>query len=154
MNEMENILTQLFQDKPIAGEALQSIRQGVMSQILASPVDFRQKVLVAQRRKWGIFFLGILSALSLGYFLLISLAGSWLDKVFAYANAWIAKILPAGGFLASQWEWLNGKWETLGNMRIGLELLWQQYSYSIIGILFAWVLFEGLRDKIVLKEQK
>ena len=154
MDEMENILTQLFQDKPIPGDALQGMRQGVMSQILASPMDFREKLLVAQRRKWGMIFLGILSVLSLGYFLLITLAGSWLDKAFSYTSVWIARILPAGGFLANQWEWLNGKWEALGSLSIGLELLWQQYSYSIIGILFAWVLFEGLRDKIVLKEQK
>lgn len=154
MNEMDDMLTQLFQDKPIAQESLGQLRMGVMDQILSAPIDFQERISVAQRRKWGYVFLGILSMFSLSFFLLAWFAGPWLQSGLSQLSTWIVTYVPALGVFAKGWEWLVEKWLLLTHLRIGLELLWNQYAFSIMGILLVWVLFDGMRDKLILREQK
>lgn len=154
MNEMDDMLTQLFRDKPIDQESLGKLRMGVMDQILAAPMDFQERISIAQRRKWGYVFLGILSTFSLSFFLLTWFAGPWLQKGLSQISTWIVAYLPVLGVFAKGWEWLVEKWVFLTHLRIGLELLWNQYAFSIMGILLVWVLFDGMRDKLILREQK
>ncbi len=154
MNEMDDMLTQLFQDKPIPQESLGKLRMGVMDQILSAPIDFQERISIAQRRKWGYVFLGILSTFSLSFFLLTWFAGPWLQKGLIQISTWIVTYVPALGVFIKGWEWLVGKWVLLTHLRIGLELLWNQYAFSVMGILLVWVLFDGMRDKLILREQK
>lgn len=154
MNEMDDMLSQLFQDKPIAQESLRSMRKGVMDQILSVPINFQEKLLVAQRRKWGFVLLGVLSILSLSFFLLTWFAGPWLQKGLSLVSPWIMTNVPALGVFVNGWEWIVEKWVLLTQLKIGLEFLWHQYAISIMGVMFAWVLFEGMHDKMILREQK
>jgi hypothetical protein len=151
---MDDMLTQLFRDKPIDQESLGKLRMGVMDQILAAPLDFQERISIAQRRKWGYVFLGILSTFSLSFFLLTWFAGPWLQKGLSQLSTWIVTYVPVLGVFANGWEWLVEKWILLTHLRIGLELLWNQYAFSIMGILLVWVLFDGMRDKLILREQK
>lgn len=154
MNEMDDILTQLFQDKPVAQESLGTLRKGIMDQILSAPIDFQERILMAQRRKWGYVLLGILSAFSLTFFLITWFAGPWLQKGLNLVSSWLMINVPALGVFANGWEWLVEKWVLLTRLKIGLELLWNQYAFSIMGILLVWVLFDGMREKMSLREQK
>lgn len=81
MNEMDDTLNQLFQDKPIAQESLRSFQDCVMNQILAHPVDFRAEILRTQRQKWGLFILSILLLTGVGILFTAWFAGAWLQPV-------------------------------------------------------------------------
>ena len=154
MNEMDDMLTQLFRDKPIAPDALLTMRKGVMDQILSAPIDFQEKLSIAQRRKWGFVFLGVLSLLSLSIFLVMWLAGPWLQKGLSLVSSWVVTNVPALVAFVSGWEWFAEKWVALTHLIIGLEFFWNQYAFSIMGILLVWVLFDGMREKMSLREQK
>jgi hypothetical protein len=153
MNGMEDMLNQLFRDKPIAQESLWSMRDGIMDQILSNPVNFQEKILIAQRRKWGIILLGVLSFLGTGLFLLTWLAGDWLKNGLGQITAWILTNVPGLGVFVEGWKWFVEKWILLTHLKTGIELLWQQYAYSIMGIILVWVVFEGMRGKMMFKER-
>lgn len=154
MNEMDDMLSQLFQDKVIAQDSLLTMRKGVMDRILSAPIDFQEKLLIAQRRKWGFVFLGLLSLLSLSVFLITWFAGPWLQKGLSLIFTWIVTNVPALVVFMKGWEWWVEKWVVLTHLKIGLEFFWNQYAFSIMGILLVWVLFDGMRDKMSLREQK
>lgn len=154
MNEMDDMLTQLFRDKPIAQESLLTMRKGVMDQILSAPIDFQEKLSIAQRRKWGFVFLGVLSLLSVSFFLVTWFAGPWLQQGLSLVSSWIVTNVPALVVFVNGWEWLVEKWVVLTHLIIGLEFFWNQYAFSIMGILLVWVLFDETREKMSLREQK
>lgn len=135
MNGTDTMWTQLFQEKPINEASLGNLKTGVMTQVLASPIDFQAKILVAQRRKWGVFLLVVLLAAGLGSFGLIWFEGEWLLSLISHAP-----------------EWFRQQGRLLSQLILGLEYLWQQYVWPFVGIAFAWVLFDGIRHKMQVKE--
>lgn len=147
MKEMDDLLKSVFQDKPIAQEPLQGMQARIMEQILASPVDFQEKLLVRQRRKWGTIFLSGLFALSLSIFLINWFLGPWLGGGLKLFVLWLAAHIPMLAWLQNRWDWFLDTLTILSNLKIGYQFLWQQYGLAVMGILSSWVLFEGIRDK-------
>lgn len=135
MRETDNLWTQLFQDEPIKEISLRNLQTGVMSQILANPIDFQAKILMAQRRKWGLALLIVLFAAGFGLFGLIWFGGDWLFNVMRLAL-----------------EEFQQKWILLSRLKLGLEFLWQQYVWSVMGFALVWVLFDGMRHKMLVKD--
>lgn len=135
MRETDNLWTQLFQDEPIKEISLRNLQTGVMSQILANPIDFQAKILMAQRRKWGLALLIVLFAAGFGLFGLIWFGGDWLFNVMRLAL-----------------EGFQQKWILLSRIKLGLEFLWQQYVWSVMGFALVWVLFDGMRHKMLVKD--
>lgn len=135
MNETDNLWAQLFQDEPVNEVSLQNLKMGVMTQILASPIDFQAKILMAQRRKWGIALLAVLLATGLSFFGLIWFEGDWLLRLISHAPGWFLQ---------------QGK--LLSQLIVGFEYLRQQYVWSFLGIASAWVLFDGIRHKMLVEE--
>lgn len=135
MNEMDNLWVQLFQDEPLNEASLQNLKTGVMTQILAHPIDFQAKILMAQRRKWGAVLLAVLLAAGLGVFSLIWFKGEWLLSLIRYAPGWILQ-----------------QEKLLSQLIIGFEYLWQLYAWPFLGMAIAWVLFDGIRHKMLVRE--
>jgi hypothetical protein len=154
MNQIDDMLTQLFHDKPIAQESLLKLHNGVMDQILAVPIDFKEKTLLAQRRKWGFILLSILTSFGLGLLLLTWLAGPWFETELTMAVAWIITNIPELDKYSGGFEWLSEKWTILSHLMTGVKYIWQQYAISIMGIILVWVMFEGIRAKQFLREQR
>lgn len=148
MKEMDEMLKQIFQDKPIAQESLQRMNVGLMHQILANPVDFQEKRLVAQRRKAGFIFLGSVIVLSVGFFLFNWFFGPWLGEGLSNLALWLVANVPILGWFQDRWDWFFDTITILFNIKLGYQVLWGQYGLAIMGILFSWVLFEGIRDKL------
>ncbi|AGA68086.1 hypothetical protein Desdi_0553 [Desulfitobacterium dichloroeliminans LMG P-21439] len=148
MKEMDDMLKQVFQDKPIAQESLQRMSSGIMDQILAAPMNFQEQRLLAQRRKVGFIFLGTVVTLSFSLFLLNWFLGPWLSEGLKTIGLWLTANVPFLGYFLGRWDWLIDTIEILANIKLGFEFLWGQYGFSIMGILFVWVLFEGLRSKL------
>ncbi|WP_019849435.1 hypothetical protein [Desulfitobacterium sp. PCE1] len=146
MKEMDDILKSVFHDKPIAQEPLQGMRMRIMDQILAAPVDFREKRLAMQRRKWGIIFLSAFFVLSLSLFLINWFLGSWLGGGLNTLVLWLTANIPILAWFQDRWVWLFDTLTILSNLKLGYQFLWQQYGLAVMGILFSWVLFEGIRD--------
>lgn len=151
MKEMDEMLKELFRNEPIAQEPLQKMNATIMEQILACPMDFEEKRSLAQRRKWGKIFLTTVLTLSLSFFLLNWFFGPWLRTGLYNGIAWLAGQIPTLAWILGRWDWLFDKWEVLANLKIGFQFLWGQYGLAIMGILFAWVLFEGIKGNIVVK---
>lgn len=135
MRETDNLWTQLFQDEPIKEISLRNLQTGVMSQILANPIDFQAKILMAQRRKWGLALLVVLFTAGFGLFGLVWFGGDWLFNVMRLAL-----------------EGFQQKWILLSRIKLGLEFLWQQYVWSVMGFALVWVLFDGMRHKMLVKD--
>lgn len=135
MRETDNLWTQLFQDEPIKEISLRNLQTGVMSQILANPIDFQAKILMAQRRKWGLALLIVLFIAGLGLFGLVWFGGDWLFNVMRLAL-----------------EGFQQKWILFSRIKLGLEFLWQQYVWSVMGFASVWVLFDGIRHKMLVKD--
>lgn len=147
MNDMDNRLSQLFQDEPIAQESLGAFHEGIMNQILMNPVNFQEEILRAERRKWGFVFLSILLTLGLGIFLILWFAKDWLVQTISPVVLWVGTSIPGFGALMEIGQGLLEKWMLLIQLKAGAETLWNQYAFSIVGILLVWVLFEGARSK-------
>lgn len=135
MNKTDLLWGQIFEEEPINAASLQSLKNGVMAQIFAHPTDFQTKLLIAQRRKWGAILLAVLMIVGLGVFSLIWFKGEWLLSLVIYAP----------GRLFEQ-----GK--RLSQLMIGIEFLWQIYVWPFLGIAISWVLFDGIRHKMAIKE--
>lgn len=135
MNEMENLWAQLFQEEPICEASLQNVKTGVMTQILDHPIDFQAKILMAQRRKWGAVLLAALMVAGLGVFSLLWFQGEWFLSMIGYVLGWLLQ----QGKLFSQ-------------LIIGVEYLWQLYVWPFLGVAIAWVLFDGIRNKMLIRE--
>ncbi|MGE4274319.1 MAG: hypothetical protein AB7E31_15895 [Desulfitobacterium sp.] len=148
MKEMDDMLKQLFPDKPIAQESLQRMSSGIMDQILAAPINFQEQRLVAQRRKGGFIFLTIIVTLSFSFFLLNWFFGPWLSEGLRTIGLWLTAHVPFLEYFLGRWDWLIDTVEVLANIKLGYEFLWGQYGLSIMGILLVWVLFEGIRAKL------
>ncbi|WP_425805324.1 hypothetical protein ACHOLT_01585 [Desulfitobacterium sp. Sab5] len=134
MQEMD-MLNRLFRDEPINEDSLQQMKMGIMNQILAKPMDFQAKILRTQRRKWGLLLLALFLFAGIGFFSLIWFEGNWLVR--EYINILSAFMEDVKAF---------------GRLRVGLELLWQQYVWSFLGIAFSWVLFDGIHHKMFIKD--
>jgi hypothetical protein len=111
------------------------MKKGVMTQVLANPIDFYSKLLMAQRRKWGTVLLAVLLIAGLSAFGLIWFKGEWLLSLIPQAQGWL----------------LEQK-KLLIQLFIGLEYLWQLYVWPFLGIAIAWVLFDGIRHKMLVRE--
>ncbi|AHF08393.1 hypothetical protein [Desulfitobacterium metallireducens] len=135
MNEMDNLWAQLFQEEPLCEASLQNLKTGVMAQILDHPIDFQAKILMAQRRKWGAVLLAALVVAGLGVFSLLWFQGEWLLSMIGYVPGWLLQ----QGKLFSQ-------------LIIGVEYLWQLYVWPFLGVAIAWVLFDGIRNKMLIRE--
>lgn len=135
MNETDNLWNQLFQEEPVNDASLQSMKKGVMTQVLANPIDFYSKLLMAQRRKWGTVLLVVLLIAGLSAFGLIWFKGEWLLSFIPQAR-----------------EWLFEQEKLLSQLIIGLEFLWQLYVWPFLGIAIAWVLFDGIRHKMLVRD--
>lgn len=149
MNGMDNMMSQLFQDKPIDQESLRSLSDGIMNQILASPVNFKEELLREERRKWGLVFLSVLLSVSIGLFLIVWFAKDWLQQVLSQVSLWVLTSVPGFGVFMKAGEGFAEKWVLLTQLKTGAEYLWHQYAFSIMGIALVWVLFEGVRDKTI-----
>ena len=147
MKEMDDMLKEMFRDRPIASKRLHEMSAGIMDQIFSAPVDFQEKRRVAQRRKAGFIFLGSVIGLSLGLFLSSWLLGPWLSEGLRMVAVWLVAHVPILGWLQERWDWLFNTLGVLLNVRSGYQALWSQYGFPIMGILFSWALFEGIREK-------
>lgn len=148
MKEMDEMFKQLFQDKPIAQESLSRMNVGIMDQILANPVDFQEKQLVAQRQKAGFIFLGSIIGLSISFFQINWFFGSWLGEGLSNIVVWLAANVPVLAWFQDRLDWFFDTLTILFNIKLGYQVLWGQYGFAIMGILFSWVLFEGVRDQL------
>lgn len=154
MKEMDNMITQLFQDKPIAQESLWSMHEGIMDQVLSNPVNFQEKLLLAQRRKWGYILLGIILSFGMGLFFVAWFAADRIQSGLVQLSTWIITNIPSFEVFVEGWRWLAEKWILLSNVKMGIEIFWQQYAYSIMGIILAWVVFESMRGKVLFREEQ
>lgn len=125
----------LFQDEPISEDFLQQMKMGIMDQILAKPIDFQTVILRTQRRKLGLLLLALLMVTGLGYFSLILFKGNWFFNELNDIFSWF-------------WQYVR----VFSHLRIGLELLWQQYVWSFLAIAFSWVLLDGIYHKMSIKD--
>lgn len=135
MNETDNLWNQLFQEEPVNDASLQSMKKEVMTQVLANPIDFYSKLLMAQRRKWGTVLLVVLLIAGLSAFGLIWFKGEWLLSFIPQAQGWLFE-----------------QEKLLSQLIIGLEYLWQLYVWPFLGISIAWVLFDGIRHKMLVRD--
>ncbi len=149
MSETENILSQLFQDKPIPEARLENLKLNVMNRILECPMDFQGQLLLATRRRWGIILLGLIMLSGLGITLLVYLKGSLLVEILENI-VWLIS-----GFLPS--SWLGLLWENVGpnvilltGIKSLLELLWYDYSGFLMSILVLLVVIDQ-SDSITLR---
>ena len=148
MKEIDDMLKEVFADRPIAQEPLQRMSVNIMDQILASPMDFQEKLLARQRKRWGIIFISSLLVLSLTIFLLNWFFGSWLSEGLSFIALWLTANIPFLAWFGDRWDWLFDTLTLLSNIKLGYQFLWGQYGWAVMGILFSWVLFEGIRDRL------
>ena len=125
----------LFQDEPMSEDFLQQMKMGIMDQILAKPIDFQAVILRTQRRKLGLLLLALVLITGLSYFSLIWFKGNWFINELNDTYSWFFQYV-----------------RVFSHLRIGLELLWQQYVWSFLAIAFSWVLFDGIYHKMSIKD--
>lgn len=148
MKEIDHMLKSVFADKPIAQEPLERMGANIMEQILASPMDFQGKLLAQQRKRWGIIFISSLLVLSLSIFLLSWFFGSWISEGLSFIALWLTANIPFLAWFENRLDWLFDTLILLSNVKLGYQFLWGQYGLAVMGILFSWVLFDGIRDRL------
>lgn len=124
----------LFQDEPVSEDFLQQTKMGIMDQILVKPIDFQAVILRTQRRKLGLLLLALVLITGLSYFSLIWFKGSWFINELNDTYSWFFQYV-----------------RVFSRLRIGLELLWQQYAWAFLAIAFSWVLFDGIHYNMFIK---
>ncbi|HEY8875342.1 MAG TPA: hypothetical protein VIM32_01540 [Desulfosporosinus sp.] len=143
MKETDKALwTQLFQDKPIPSNVLDRFQTQLMSQIMAHPVDFKEEIRLAKRRKWGIGLAICLLAAGLAFGVLI-----WFERnmVLQWLNVlWV--VLSGLSFVSALQQIATRIVENMllfRELQTGLSLLWGVVSWPILGVLSVLVVFRG-----------
>lgn len=140
MKEMDKALwTQLLQDRPISSTTLGHFQMQLMAQIVAHPVDFKEEIRIAERRKWGIG-LGI-SLIVLG---LVFATILWFERTIVFQGLNVFLVMLSGlTYVADLQQIGTGIVEDLlllKRLEIGLSLVWGVISWPVFGVLSFFVI--------------
>ncbi|MHB8124475.1 MAG: hypothetical protein ACYDEJ_02325 [Desulfitobacteriaceae bacterium] len=147
MSETENLWSQLFQDKPIPEERLESLKLKVMSHILEHPIDFQRQLLLVARRRWGIILLGLLMISGFGLALLVYFKGYLLVELLENLAWFISGFLP-NSWLSLLWENVRPNVILLTDLKSVIELLWYDYSWPLMSVLVLLVVIYQSESKL------
>ena len=143
MKETDKALwTQLFQDKPIPSTTLEHFQTQLMTQILEHPVDFRKRIRLTERRRWGIgLAISLMVAvLAFGVFL-------WFERniVFQWVN--VLLVWVSGLTYVSDLQQIRNRIVEdlliLKELRTGLSLLWGVISWPLLAVFSLLVIFRS-----------
>lgn len=142
MKEMDNMWTQLFQDKPIPQGKLVDLQTQIMAQVLAQPVDFGETVHLEARRKWGMALAIGLMVVGLSFTALLWYRG---DLVYQALDVLLGMLsgLPFVFRLQQLMQHAVQEVLLLHTLRMGLSLMWQMVSWPLLGVLSVIVLFRS-----------
>lgn len=133
MEDMKSMLAQLFFEKPIASGQLEALKARIMTEISASPVDFRLEREFAKRKVWGRFLLAsfVLILFSLVFILW------WNREIIIYlaVDVWryITVLWPA--FQEQQlMKTLQEQFSLIIELKRGIIKFRQAYSWQLTGI--------------------
>ena len=143
MKETEQALwTQLFQDKPIPSDVLEHFQAQVMSSVITHPVNFREEVSLAERRKWGIGLAICLLVAGLSFGILLwferNIILQWLNVLLVMLSAlsFVSALQQIGTQIVENLLLLR-------ELQTGLSLLWGVVSWPILGVLSVLVIFRS-----------
>jgi len=143
MKETDKALwTQLFQDKPIPSIAMEHLQTQLMAQIMANPVDFKEEIRLAARRKWGIGLAISLMVVGLAFGVFIwlerNIVFQWLDMLWVMLSrlSYFSNLQQMGARLLANLVFLR-------ELETGVSLLWGVVSWPILALLSVLVIFRS-----------
>lgn len=143
MRETDDVLwTQLFQDKPISRRSLENFQAKLMADIVANPVNFKEEINLAERRKWGLGLLISLLFVGVTFGAFIWFKG---DLVFQGLGLIMIMIsgLPNFSDLQQVGHSILQDILLFSELKAGLGLLWGVVSWPILGVLAVFVIFSS-----------
>lgn len=143
MKEMDKALwTQLFQDKPIPSTALDHFQTQLMARIRANPVDFREEIRIAERRKWGLGLVISLMVAGLAFGVLL-----WFERNIVFQGFNMLWVMLSGLTYVSDLQQIVylivEKLLILRELETGLSLLWGVISWPILGVVSVFIIFRS-----------
>ena len=143
MKETDKALwTQLFQDKPIPSNVREHFQTQVMSQIMAHPVDFKEEIRLAERRKWGIGLAICLLVAGLAFGVLL-----WFERNIVFEGLNVLYVMLSDLSFVSALQQVGIRIVEylllLRDMQTGLGLLWGIVSWPILGVMSVLVVFRS-----------
>ena len=124
---------QIFQDRPIPKAALENFQTQIMAQIMEHPVDFGEKMRLAERRKWGLWLaISLMVAVfAFGVFL-------WFESDSVYQGLKVILVKLLGLPYASELQQIEHRilrdMILFQELKTGLGLLWGVVSWPILGM--------------------
>jgi len=143
MKETDKALwTQLFQDKPIPSITMEHFQIQLMAQIMANPVDFKEEIRLAARRKWGIGLAISLMVVGLAFGVFIwlerNIVFQWLDMLWVMLSglSYFSNLQQMGARLLANLVFIR-------ELGTGVSLLWGVVSWPILALLSVLVIFRS-----------
>ncbi len=146
MSEMENLLSQLFQDKPILEAKLDSFKFEIMSSILEHPIDFQRQIFLSARRRWGMILLSSLIVSGLGLVALVYFKGYLFLEMLENFVWFISGFLPSS-WLSLLWQNIGPNVHLLADTKSVIKLLWHDYSWPLMSVMVLIVVMSGIRTR-------